>query len=207
MLVDDVLFTGRTVRAALNALGDYGRARAVQLAVMVDRGHRELPDPARLRRQEPADPARRDGRRQRGRAWSSATCRPASRAAGGDAHLLSIADLGADGIEEVLRLADTFVEVSPRAIPKVPALRGKTVVSLFFEDSTRTRLPLRDGGQAALGRRHDLHGGRLARSTRASRCATPSRRSRPWGSTPSSSATPASGVPWQVARWVARPRR
>jgi pyrimidine operon attenuation protein/uracil phosphoribosyltransferase len=43
VLVDDVLFTGRTVRAALDALGDYGRARAVQLAVMVDRGHRELP--------------------------------------------------------------------------------------------------------------------------------------------------------------------
>ena len=43
VLVDDVLFTGRTVRAALNALSDYGRARVVQLAVMVDRGHRELP--------------------------------------------------------------------------------------------------------------------------------------------------------------------
>jgi pyrimidine operon attenuation protein / uracil phosphoribosyltransferase len=43
VMVDDVLFTGRTVRAALNALADYGRARAVQLAVMVDRGHRELP--------------------------------------------------------------------------------------------------------------------------------------------------------------------
>ena len=43
VLVDDVLFTGRTVRAALDALADYGRARAVQLAVMVDRGHRELP--------------------------------------------------------------------------------------------------------------------------------------------------------------------
>jgi pyrimidine operon attenuation protein/uracil phosphoribosyltransferase len=43
VLVDDVLFTGRTVRAALNALVDYGRAKAVQLAVMVDRGHRELP--------------------------------------------------------------------------------------------------------------------------------------------------------------------
>jgi len=55
-------------------------------------------------------------------------------------HLLSIADLGADGIEEVLRLTDSFVEVSGRAIPKVPALRGKTVVSLFYEDSTRTRL-------------------------------------------------------------------
>jgi pyrimidine operon attenuation protein/uracil phosphoribosyltransferase len=43
VLVDDVLFTGRTVRAALNALNDYGRPHAVQLAVMVDRGHRELP--------------------------------------------------------------------------------------------------------------------------------------------------------------------
>jgi len=43
ILVDDVLFTGRTVRAALNALNDYGRPKAVQLAVMVDRGHRELP--------------------------------------------------------------------------------------------------------------------------------------------------------------------
>jgi pyrimidine operon attenuation protein/uracil phosphoribosyltransferase len=43
VLVDDVLFTGRTIRAALDALTDYGRPRAVQLAVMVDRGHRELP--------------------------------------------------------------------------------------------------------------------------------------------------------------------
>ncbi len=43
VLVDDVLFTGRTVRAALDALHDHGRPRAVQLAVIVDRGHRELP--------------------------------------------------------------------------------------------------------------------------------------------------------------------
>ncbi len=43
VLVDDVLFTGRTVRAALEALNEYGRPRAVQLAVVVDRGHRELP--------------------------------------------------------------------------------------------------------------------------------------------------------------------
>jgi len=43
VLVDDVLFTGRTIRAALDAVCDYGRPRAVQLAVMVDRGHRELP--------------------------------------------------------------------------------------------------------------------------------------------------------------------
>jgi len=43
VLVDDVLYTGRTVRAAMNELMDYGRARAIQLAVLVDRGHRELP--------------------------------------------------------------------------------------------------------------------------------------------------------------------
>jgi len=55
-------------------------------------------------------------------------------------HLLSIADLGTEGIEEVLRVTESFVEVSARAIPRVPALRGKTVVSLFYEDSTRTRL-------------------------------------------------------------------
>jgi pyrimidine operon attenuation protein/uracil phosphoribosyltransferase len=43
VLVDDVLFTGRTIRAALDAVIDFGRPRIVQLAVMVDRGHRELP--------------------------------------------------------------------------------------------------------------------------------------------------------------------
>ena len=43
VLVDDVLYTGRTVRAALDALVDHGRPRSVQLAVIVDRGHRELP--------------------------------------------------------------------------------------------------------------------------------------------------------------------
>ena len=43
ILVDDVLFSGRTIRAALDALTELGRPRAVQLAVLVDRGHRELP--------------------------------------------------------------------------------------------------------------------------------------------------------------------
>src|SRR5918999_3192850 len=43
VLVDDVLFTGRTIRAALDALVDFGRPRAIRLAVLVDRGHRELP--------------------------------------------------------------------------------------------------------------------------------------------------------------------
>jgi pyrimidine operon attenuation protein/uracil phosphoribosyltransferase len=43
VLVDDVLFSGRTIRAALDAMADVGRPRAVRLAVLVDRGHRELP--------------------------------------------------------------------------------------------------------------------------------------------------------------------
>lgn len=43
VLVDDVLFTGRTIRAAMDALVDFGRPRAIQLAVLIDRGHRELP--------------------------------------------------------------------------------------------------------------------------------------------------------------------
>jgi pyrimidine operon attenuation protein/uracil phosphoribosyltransferase len=43
ILVDDVLFTGRTIRAALGALSDYGRPAAVELAVLIDRGHREMP--------------------------------------------------------------------------------------------------------------------------------------------------------------------
>ena len=54
-------------------------------------------------------------------------------------HLLSIEDLTPDQIHHLLELTDHMTEVSSRPIPKVPALRGKNVVSLFFEDSTRTR--------------------------------------------------------------------
>jgi pyrimidine operon attenuation protein/uracil phosphoribosyltransferase len=43
VLVDDVLFSGRTIRAAMDALTDFGRARRIQLAVLIDRGHREIP--------------------------------------------------------------------------------------------------------------------------------------------------------------------
>jgi aspartate carbamoyltransferase catalytic subunit len=61
-------------------------------------------------------------------------------ASGGRHHLLSIEDLGVEGITEILRVSDAFVEVGQRAIPKVPSLRGRTVVTLFAEQSTRTRL-------------------------------------------------------------------
>jgi aspartate carbamoyltransferase catalytic subunit len=55
-------------------------------------------------------------------------------------HLLTVPDLGAAGIAEVLRVAEAFAEVERRAIPKVPTLRGRVVATLFFEESTRTRL-------------------------------------------------------------------
>jgi aspartate carbamoyltransferase catalytic subunit len=56
------------------------------------------------------------------------------------AHLRSIAELGPGGITSLLDLTDHMAEICDRPIPKVPALRGRTVVSLFYEDSTRTRL-------------------------------------------------------------------
>jgi hypothetical protein len=55
-------------------------------------------------------------------------------------HLRGIPELGVDGIVRILNLADHMVEVNRRPVPKVPALVGRTVVSLFFEDSTRTRI-------------------------------------------------------------------
>lgn len=55
-------------------------------------------------------------------------------------HLRSIDELGADGIVRILELSAHMAEVNRRSVPKVPALVGRTVVSLFFEDSTRTRI-------------------------------------------------------------------
>jgi aspartate carbamoyltransferase catalytic subunit len=55
-------------------------------------------------------------------------------------HLLSTRDLTTDDIVSILAMADHMAEINSRAVPKVPALRGRTVASVFFEDSTRTRL-------------------------------------------------------------------
>jgi aspartate carbamoyltransferase catalytic subunit len=57
----------------------------------------------------------------------------------GRRHLLGIEDLPADDIDRLLGLTDSFVEVSRRRMPKVPALQGRTVTWLFYEDSPRTR--------------------------------------------------------------------
>jgi aspartate carbamoyltransferase catalytic subunit len=116
-------------------------------------------------------------------------------------HLLSIADLGADGIEEVLDLTDKFVEVSERRIPKVPTLRGRTVVSLFYEDSTRTRLSFETAAK------------RLSADTMTFSVASSSVKKgeslRDTVETIEAMGVDAvvvrhgsSGVPWQVAKWI-----
>ena len=116
-------------------------------------------------------------------------------------HVLSVADLGAQGISEVLRVTDSFVEVSERAIPRVPALRGKTVVTLFFEDSTRTRLSFETAAK------------RLSADTMTFPTSTSSVKKgeslRDTVETITAMGVDAvvvrhgsAGVPWQVARWT-----
>ncbi|MBW3580630.1 MAG: aspartate carbamoyltransferase catalytic subunit [Actinobacteria bacterium] len=115
--------------------------------------------------------------------------------------MLSIADLGAEGIEELLRLTDSFVEVSERRIPKVPTLRGRTVVSLFYEESTRTRLSFEAAAK------------RLSADTMnfsvATASVTKGESLRDTVVTLEAMGVDAvivrhasAGVPWQVARWV-----
>ena len=78
-------------------------------------------------------------------------------------HLLSIEDLDRAGIERILDRAKSFTEVSEREIKKVPALRGRRVLNLFYEASTRTRSSLRARRQDAQRRRHQLRLQRLER--------------------------------------------
>ncbi len=133
VLVDDVLFTGRTVQ------GRARRDRRVRPAAgsATRRDGRPRPpraaDPSRLRRQEPAD-------EHRGGSPRHARRRDDRRGGWRVKHLRSIAELGADGMARLLDLTDHMAEVNRRPNPKVPALRGKTVCMIFFEDSTRTRL-------------------------------------------------------------------
>jgi aspartate carbamoyltransferase catalytic subunit len=123
VLVDDVLYTGRTIRAAIDALIDFGRPSAIQLVVLVDRGHRELPiKPDYVGKNLPT---------------SLGTETPVSLSG---RHLLGIADLTPGEIALVLDTAEAMKEIGGRAIKKVPTLRGRTVVNLFFEPSTRTRM-------------------------------------------------------------------
>jgi aspartate carbamoyltransferase catalytic subunit len=119
-------------------------------------------------------------------------------------HLLSIADLGADGIEEVLRLTDSFVEVSRRPIPKVQALRGKTIVSAFFEDSTRTRLSFETAARR-LGADVMTFSASSSSINKGESLKDTIHTIQAMGVDAIVVRHSASGVPWQVAGWVSGP--
>jgi aspartate carbamoyltransferase catalytic subunit len=116
-------------------------------------------------------------------------------------HLLSIAELGREGVDEVLRVADSFAEVNARPIPKVPALRGRTVATVFFEDSTRTRLSFETAAKrlsadtlsfsassSSVNKGESLRDTALTIEALGVDCLVVRHKS--------------AGVPWQLARWV-----
>ncbi len=116
-------------------------------------------------------------------------------------HLLSIDDLGADGIDEILQLTDTFVEVSARPIARVPALRGKTVAFCFYEDSTRTRVSFETAAKRLSAdtvnfsiAASSVNKGESVRDTVETICAM--------GVDGLVVRHRSAGVPWQITRWV-----
>ena len=116
-------------------------------------------------------------------------------------HLLSVADLGPDGIDEVMRVSDSFVEVSERAIPKVPALRGKTVVSFFYEESTRTRLSFETAARRLSA---DVMGFSVSSSSvsKGESLRDTAETIEAMGADALVVRHSSAGVPWQLARWV-----
>ena len=143
IIIDDVLYTGRTVRAAMDAIDSFGRPARIQLAVLIDRGHRELPirpdyvgknlptatqERVRVRLAAPTT-------RPTGYGWRGNHAQ--TRVTGKD--LLGLRELSADEITLVLILRTHSRRWEPARSRKVPALHGKTLVNFFVEPSTRTR--------------------------------------------------------------------
>src|SRR5262249_49533469 len=126
----------------------HGRARRLRPAARGQAGGAGRPraarasDPAGLRRSRRPDDRARISAGDADRAWRAGPGR-ATRAAGvsafGQRHLLGIEPLSAADIETILTLSERFLEIAQRPIKKVPTLRGKTVINLFLEASTRTR--------------------------------------------------------------------
>ena len=131
VLVDDVLFTGRTVKAALDAITDYGRPSAVQLAVLVDRGHRELPiRPDFVGKNLPTSADERVDRHRRRRHLITSP-----RGAAGVKHFRSIDEAGPDAIKRLLDLADHMAEVNRRPNPRCRPCAARPCAT----SSSRTR--------------------------------------------------------------------
>ena len=118
-------------------------------------------------------------------------------------HLLGIEELGAEGLRELLDLTDGFAEVNARPLPKVPALRGTTVVLAFFEDSTRTRVSFETAAKrlsadtiSFSSSGTSLSKGESLRDTALTIEAM--------GVDALVVRHGSSGVPWQLARWLGR---
>jgi aspartate carbamoyltransferase catalytic subunit len=116
-------------------------------------------------------------------------------------HLRSIAEIGVEGVLRLLDLTDTMVEVNQRPNPKVPALRGKTVCNLFFEDSTRTRLSFETAAKRLSAdvmtftvKDSSVNKGESLRDTIETVAAM--------GVDAFVIRHSSSGVPWQVSRWT-----
>ena len=116
-------------------------------------------------------------------------------------HLRSISEAGPDAVRRLLDLTDTMVEVNERPNPKVPALRGKTICNLFFEDSTRTRLSFETAAKRlsadvmtfSVGT-SSVNKGESLRDTIETVAAM--------GVDAFVVRHKASGVPWQISRWT-----
>ena len=152
ILVDDVLYTGRTVRAALDALMDFGRPRSVQLAVLVDRGHRELPIrpdyvgknlPTSATESVQARLKERDGAR-RGRPGTGRSAEMAF----SQGHLLGLEGLSREEILYLIDTAASFKEISAarhqegsdaaRQNGRQPVLRGQHAYPHLVRDRRQT---------------------------------------------------------------------
>ena len=148
VLVDDVLYTGRTVRAALDALADLGRPESIQLAVMVDRGERELPIRADYvgrifeRAARPAGlraPSEVDGIDEVVIGGANRNGGLSAMARLGKNDIVSIEDLDLVDIERIFELADWFRRRA-RTWRTLDVAHGLIMATLFYEPSTRTRL-------------------------------------------------------------------
>ena len=144
IIVDDVLFTGRTVRAAMDAISSFGRPARIQLAVLIDRGHRELPIRPDYVGKESADGAQR----------KSASSPPSKPTREPDGVLIGESNEPRAGHEKICSACANFPRRKSISSSKQPTrsnksararskksrrLRGKTLINFFVEPSTRTR--------------------------------------------------------------------
>ena len=117
-------------------------------------------------------------------------------------HLLSIEDLDRPGIERILDRAKSFTEVSEREVKKVPALRGRRVLNLFYEASTRTRSCFELAAKTLSAPRSSTSSRAARASRRASRSRTPCRRCRAYRPDLIVVRTPHVGAARLVAGWT-----